>query len=406
MAIINFARREIEAKVVYYGPAFSGKTTNVQVLHQKMPSNQRGELHALSTEADRTLFFDYVPIQLGQIGGFTARFKLFTVPGQVVYQQTRRVVLQGADAVVFVADSTPDRADANLDSLVDLEENLRSHGLDLASIPLVIQLNKRDAPGARSAEDMLTDLNPFGVPYVEAVAFEGTGVLETLKMVTDIAGQRIREQLSGQNTSTKLQAVDNPNAVDDRKVIRDHIERIKKVRPQEIEREKSMQAAGRVHMEKVDAFLEQGASGRPSSGPAQKVVDIPQKAPPTTHEVGRLVKPPSPMGVVQPPPMPTAPPVPKVEYPLGAPMEAKVEVEQLAAFRAREVLGSMVGPDGRARVEVVLENDGKATRHTVVLVPTAPAPAGTPVWVVATVSAMLALAVGIVAGVGIGWAIF
>ena len=120
MAVINFARKEIEAKVVYYGPAFSGKTTNVKVLHEKMPGPQRGELHALSTEADRTLFFDYVPIQIGQIGGFSTRFKLFTVPGQVVYQQTRRVVLQGADAVVFVADSSPDRADANLDSLVEI----------------------------------------------------------------------------------------------------------------------------------------------------------------------------------------------------------------------------------------------------------------------------------------------
>ncbi len=150
MATINFARREIEAKIVYCGPALSGKTTNLRVLHGLIPPVQRGELHSLATDQERTLFFDYMPIELGQISGFTARFKLFTVPGQAFYRETRRVVLEGADAVVFVADSAPERAQHNVDALVDLEEHLSAHGLSIAGLPLVIQLNKRDATGAMS----------------------------------------------------------------------------------------------------------------------------------------------------------------------------------------------------------------------------------------------------------------
>ena len=209
MALINFARREIEVKIVFYGPAYSGKTTNVEILHRLMPPTQRGELHSLRTEQDRTLFFDYVPVTLGEIAGFTARFKLFTVPGQVFYKETRRVLLQGADAVVFVADSSPGRATANLEALLDLEENLAAHRLDLRSIPLVIQLNKRDVPDAQAPADMEAELNPFGVPVIEASAAEGRGVLDTLRRITDIAGQRIRENLAGHSTAVALTAVEH-----------------------------------------------------------------------------------------------------------------------------------------------------------------------------------------------------
>lgn len=393
MAVINFARKEIEAKIVYYGPAFSGKTTNVQVLHGLTPDKQRGELHSLATEADRTLFFDYVPIQMGQVGGFDCRFKLFTVPGQVLYQQTRRVVLQGADAVVFIADSSPDRADANLDSLVDLEENLRAHGLDLASIPLVLQLNKRDAVGARTVEDMLTDLNPFGVPYVEAIASKGTGVMETLKLVTGIAAQRVRENLSGQKTAMKLTAVEKSGPEDDKRVVRDHIERIRKVRPEEVQKEQQMQQAGRVHMEKVDAFLAPEAQKSESNG---YEVSRPRPLP---NANATSLRPPPPIpasSVVQPP---------KVEYPAGPSLEAMLKVD--GNFQAREVLGAIVGPDGRARVELVMEQGGKTARHTITLVPNKeePPPAGTN-WVMTIVVGILAIGIGLVLGIGIGWALF
>ncbi len=255
MAIINFARREIEAKVVYYGPALSGKTTNVQQAHGRLPDELRGDLHTISTEDERTLFFDYAPITRGQIAGFVAKFKLFSVPGQVFYKETRRIVLQGADAVVFVADSSPDRAQANIDSLIDLEENLRSHGLDLSSIPLVIQFNKRDVAGARSVQAMNTDLNPFGVPIVESVAYTGDGVVETLEAVTDIAASRIRDNLAGRRTAVALTAIDSRDAEEDEAVIRRHLKEIEEVRPQEEARGREMVEQGVVDPGEVDAFL-------------------------------------------------------------------------------------------------------------------------------------------------------
>lgn len=438
MAVINFARKEIEAKVVYYGPAFSGKTTNVQKLHELMPAGQRGELHSLATEADRTLFFDYVPIQLGKISGFDAKFKLFTVPGQVVYQQTRRVVLQGADAVVFVADSSPDRIDANLDSLVDLEENLRAHGMDLTSIPLVLQLNKRDAPGARSAQDMLMELNPFGVPWVEAVAANGDGVLETLKRVTEIAAQRIKENLAGQKTAVKVVAVDRAEAEDDRRVIREHIERIRKVRPEETAKEQQMHAAGRLHVQSVDAFKPQGAAkplikdpikdpireqgrdvqGRDVQGAATQMIGSQLGAGSgsagnsSVYEVSRPIprqQPPA-QRVIPPPPAP-----PKAEWPPGGPLEAWLEGEP--NVRAIEAIGATLGADGHIRVDVVMDRGGGPMRHTVTLASrqakavkpaerAAERPAEGGSWVGAGVAGILGVGVGAVLGIALGWAVF
>jgi signal recognition particle receptor subunit beta len=255
MALINFARHEIEVKIVFYGPALSGKTTNVEVLHRMVPATQRGELHSLRTEQDRTLFFDYMPLNLGEIAGFKARFKLFTVPGQMLYKHTRREVLQGADAVVFVADSSESRREANLEAFVDLEENLREHGLDIQSIPLVIQLNKRDAPDALPVNTLLEDLNPFGVPYIEATAADGRGVLDTLRAITDLTGHRVRENLSGQATAMQLTAVDRPTAEDDRNVVREHLERIRRVRPSEEAAVQRAQRQGHIHAGQVDAVL-------------------------------------------------------------------------------------------------------------------------------------------------------
>lgn len=349
MALINFARKEIEAKVVYYGPAFSGKTTNVQILHQLVPERQRGDLHTMATEGERTLFFDYVPIQLGQIAGFTAKFKLFTVPGQVVYQQTRRVVLNGADAVVFVADSDPDRADANLDSLVDLEENLRAQGLDLASIPLVIQLNKRDAPNARPYDDMIADLNPFGVPVVEASASDGQGVLETLRLVTEIAANRIRENLSGHETAVKLTAIERPDAEDDHNVIRDHLERIRQVRTGEEAREQRIAEATRTHLNAVDAFL-----------PADRGVN--------RSDPGRAVPPP--------PPADEKPPEP-----------------------AKRQLTPAMRPEGREARPEARPEVRPAPRPP-------PAPERSPIWVAVASGVMIGLALGFLVGLAVGWLAF
>ena len=361
MALINFARREIEVKIVFYGPAWSGKTTNVEVLHRLMPASQRGELHSLRTEQDRTLFFDYVPVQLGEIAGFRARFKLFTVPGQIFYKETRRVVLQGADAVVFVADSSPARAAANMASLVDLEENLAGHGLDLHSIPLVIQLNKRDLPDALPVADMESELNPFGVPVVEAVASDGRGVLDTLRRITDIAGQRIRENLSGQSTAVTLTAVERTTAEDERKVVRDQMDAIRRVRPYEQAAAQRLRDAGQLHAGQVDAVLSELVVRsedvtppdpiEPLDGPVDEL-PVPRDAP--ARAGGRRP-------AVDPLANPEVTPA-RDGAPLGAPLDGWIDI----GARVREVRGAAVA-DGVPHLELIAEWADGLRRHPVTL---------------------------------------
>lgn len=184
MALINHRAREIHFKVVYYGPGLGGKTTNLKFLHEKLPPERRGKLISISTDHERTLFFDFLPIELGQIQGLTTRFHLYTVPGQIYYQRSRRAVLQGLDAVVFVADSHPARERANRESLVDLFANLQSLGMageEVKRLGWVFQYNKRDLPLVLPVERMRKLLNPDGAPEFEAVASQGKGVNETLK---------------------------------------------------------------------------------------------------------------------------------------------------------------------------------------------------------------------------------
>ncbi|HKE01382.1 MAG TPA: GTPase domain-containing protein, partial [Planctomycetota bacterium] len=181
MVQINFAMKEVNCKVVYYGPGMSGKTTNLEVVHKKAPEQHRGELTSISTDGDRTLFFDFMPLDLGTIAGMRTKFQLYTVPGQVYYNSTRKLVLQGVDGVVFVADSDPAKMPENLESLANLEENLREYGKDLSVLPHVFQWNKRDMPGALSVPEMVAQLNKHGAPHFEAVAKTGEGVFPTLK---------------------------------------------------------------------------------------------------------------------------------------------------------------------------------------------------------------------------------
>jgi len=184
MSFINYPCREISCKIVYYGPGYGGKTTNVQFIHDRTVKKQRGQMISLKTEADRTLFFDFLPIDIGEIQGFTTRLKLYTVPGQVFYKATRKLILRGADGVVFVADSHVDRRDNNLESLEDLEENLAEMGMSLGAIPFVVQYNKRDLDRVESVPNLRALLNPRGAPDFEAVAHRGVGVFETLKSVS------------------------------------------------------------------------------------------------------------------------------------------------------------------------------------------------------------------------------
>jgi mutual gliding-motility protein MglA len=183
MSFINYSSREINCKIVYYGPGMCGKTTNLQYIYTKTNPDVKGKMISLATETERTLFFDFLPLALGQIRGFKTRFHLYTVPGQVFYDASRKLILKGVDGVVFVADSQIERMEANVESLDNLRVNLKEQGYDLDKVPYVIQYNKRDLPNAAPLEELQRLLNPHGAPSYEACATVGTGVFETLKAV-------------------------------------------------------------------------------------------------------------------------------------------------------------------------------------------------------------------------------
>ncbi len=183
MTFINYASREINCKIVYYGPGLCGKTTNLQHIFESTAPQSRGKLISLATETDRTLFFDFMPLELGTVRGFKTRFHLYTVPGQVFYDASRKLILKGVDGVVFVADSQEERMDANVESLYNLEENLQAQGYDLMKLPYVLQLNKRDLPNIIPVDELAAELRRKEEPVVEAVASNGAGVFDTLKAV-------------------------------------------------------------------------------------------------------------------------------------------------------------------------------------------------------------------------------
>jgi mutual gliding-motility protein MglA len=196
MALVNHRSREVHFKIVYYGPGLGGKTTNLKRLHDRLPPERRGRLVSISTDHERTLFFDFLPVDLGTVAGFNTRFHLYTVPGQSYYRLSRRAVLQGLDGIVFVADSHPGRELANRESLEDLALNLVTTGLSpdqLRRLPRVFQWNKRDLPGAIPVERLRADLNPAGAPEFEAVASEGRGVAETLRSMCKAVLTRLSE---------------------------------------------------------------------------------------------------------------------------------------------------------------------------------------------------------------------
>lgn len=196
MSFINYANREINCKVVYYGPGLSGKTTNITQIYQSVNPSLRGKMVTLNTEMDRTLFFDFLPLDLGQIAGFKTRFHLYTVPGQVFYEASRRLILKGADGVVFVADSAKDRMDANYEALRDLNENLSTYNQQLKSLPYALQLNKRDLDEIHDTSFLEQELKQNNEPVYEAVAVENEGVQETLREVASQILQRLKDEMS------------------------------------------------------------------------------------------------------------------------------------------------------------------------------------------------------------------
>ncbi|MEW6686439.1 MAG: GTPase domain-containing protein [Candidatus Edwardsbacteria bacterium] len=198
MSIVNYATNEINCKIVYYGPGLGGKTTNLRWIHSKLLPQNRGELLSLATELDRTLFFDFMPVELGTIQGFKTRFHLYTVPGQVFYNASRKLVLRGVDGIIFVADSQRERMEENIESMKNLVENLIEYGLSLEKVPFVLQYNKRDLPNISTVEELESAVNPRKVVYFESVAISGIGVFESLKKVgkevLNVVGQTVERR--------------------------------------------------------------------------------------------------------------------------------------------------------------------------------------------------------------------
>lgn len=184
MSLFNYNAKEIHCKIVYYGPSLGGKTTNIQWMYQSLAQDQKSKLMALNTEVERTLLFDFLPLEVGEIRGFKTRFHLYSVPGQIIYDATRKLILQGIDGVIFVADSQADRLDENIQALENLEKNLHQQGYHIKDIPIVLQYNKRDLPNALPIAQLRKHLNRFNSTEIEASAFEGKGVLESFKSIS------------------------------------------------------------------------------------------------------------------------------------------------------------------------------------------------------------------------------
>jgi signal recognition particle receptor subunit beta len=197
VSFINYMAREINCKIVYYGPGLCGKTTNLQNIYERTNPDAKGKMISLATETERTLFFDFLPLSLGEIRGFKTRFHLYTVPGQVFYDASRKLILKGVDGVIFVADSQFERLEANLESMDNLRQNMAEQGYDIDKVPFVIQYNKRDLPNVVELEELRSELNPNGVPDFEANARDGMGVFETLKAVSKLVLGELKKSGAG-----------------------------------------------------------------------------------------------------------------------------------------------------------------------------------------------------------------
>lgn len=195
MSFLNYSTKEINFKIVYYGPGLSGKTTNIKEIYNKIKQDNKGKLVSLATETERTLFFDFFPLDLGTISGYKVKFHLYTVPGQIYYSSSRKLILKGVDGVVFVADSQRERFEANIESLNDMFENLKEYNLQFDELPYILQLNKRDLPNITPANELIETLRRKGEPVVEAVALKNTGVIETLKAISRLVMKDVKEKL-------------------------------------------------------------------------------------------------------------------------------------------------------------------------------------------------------------------
>lgn len=195
MSFLNYSTREINFKIVYYGPGLSGKTTNIKTIYEKVKKDNKGKLVSLATETERTLFFDFFPLDLGTVKGYKVKFHLYTVPGQIYYSSSRKLIMKGVDGLVFVADSQRERFEANIESLSDMMENLKEYNIDFESMPYVLQLNKRDLPNITPANELIAALRKREEPVIEAQALKGDGVVETLKAISKLIMIDVKRKL-------------------------------------------------------------------------------------------------------------------------------------------------------------------------------------------------------------------
>jgi len=272
MVLYNAATKELTAKIVYYGPGLCGKTTNLQTVYEGLPQDGRGKMLSLATQTDRTLFFDFLPIELGTVRGMKTRIQLYTVPGQVFYDATRKLVLRGADGVVFVADSQSQALDGNKESFQNLIENLREQGSELERLPHVIQFNKRDTPNALPVDTLNKEINRFGCPTFEACATQGRGVRETLKGVALLVLKRLTEKYGGEPSETSASAMFSQPPVPARAPQRAVAGRSTTSGPLEVED----LGAGEM-LEEIEELpvTEAGGMVTPASVPGNSVVEVP-----------------------------------------------------------------------------------------------------------------------------------
>lgn len=195
MSFLNYSTKEINFKVVYYGPGLSGKTTNIKQIYDKVKSDSKGKLVSLATETERTLFFDFFPLDLGTVKGYKVKFHLYTVPGQIYYSSSRKLIMKGVDGVVFVADSQRERFEANIESLQDMFSNLKEYNIDFVTLPYVLQLNKRDLPNITPVNEMIAALRKKDEPVIEAVSLHGEGVIDTLKSISKLIMVNVKQKL-------------------------------------------------------------------------------------------------------------------------------------------------------------------------------------------------------------------
>lgn len=195
MSFLNYSTKEINFKIVYYGPGLSGKTTNIKTIYNKVKSGNKGKLVSLATETERTLFFDFFPLDLGTVKGYKVKFHLYTVPGQIYYSSSRKLIMKGVDGVIFVADSQRERFEANIESLQDMFDNLKEYNIDFATLPYVLQLNKRDLPNITPANEMIASLRQKDEPVMEAISIRGEGVIETLKSISKLIMVNVKQKL-------------------------------------------------------------------------------------------------------------------------------------------------------------------------------------------------------------------